>query len=97
MANIPQLRSELEKIDKELLCLLARRMELSRQLAPLKKHAGLQTEQPEIWQLQLDRRITEAVEHKLNKDFVTEIFTHIHTESVRTQLNELAQLYEKID
>jgi chorismate mutase len=91
MANntIAEMRKEFEDIDKEILKLIARRMQLSKNIAGLKRDSGIGVVQPEIWHQQMWQRKTEGKQYQVNEAFIVKLFSLIHDESVRIQKEEL--------
>ncbi len=92
MANntIADLRKEFDEIDHKILTLIAKRMELSKSIAPLKKNSGVGVVQPEIWHQQMRQRKKESGTLDVNEAFVVKLFSLIHDESVRVQ-NEVLE------
>lgn len=89
MPRIAQLRNRLNTLDAQLVELLAERMLVSRELAPLKQARGMETLQPAVWEGQLAVNLKHAEELELDTGFVREVFELIHQQSVAIQLNEL--------
>ena len=82
------MRQQIDDCDHELLAVLARRMNVSRQIGLYKQQHGLQIVQPKRYQQVIDARIDEGQSLGLTDGFVQEIMQTIHEESVRQQLPE---------
>ena len=79
-------RSCLDSIDDELIRLLARRMEIVRQIGEIKKDKGLTVFQPFRYKETMERCAALSITHKLDVEAVKDIFEAIHSESIRQQL-----------
>lgn len=79
-------RDEIDRIDTELVSLLARRMSVSREIGKLKLSERLPVIQPERYNDLMERRVSDAVRMGLSGQFMKNIFGTIHEESVRQQL-----------
>ena len=87
--NSPRLelmRKQIDEIDREVLQLLAHRMQLARQIAGEKKQLHMTIFQPQRWETVLDDRLRQAEAAGLNPAFVQELMEKIHGESVRVQM-----------
>jgi chorismate mutase len=80
------LRGHIDDLDHELLTLLARRMELSREIADIKREKGLTIYQSKRWEAVMQDRLQLAADLGLDEDFTKELFEKIHAESVRVQM-----------
>ncbi|MBD5195743.1 MAG: bifunctional 3-deoxy-7-phosphoheptulonate synthase/chorismate mutase type II [Bacteroidales bacterium] len=80
------LRDEIDNIDRELVGLLARRMNVAREIGELKRMHQIPVLQPERYRSLMEERIEEARELGLSPDFMKKIFSTIHDESVNQQL-----------
>jgi chorismate mutase len=87
--TISEIRHQFEEIDKKIVILLAKRTSLSKEIALIKKENKENIFQPEVWNLQLKRRLEENKILHMDIDFLKQIFNTIHAESVRTQNQEL--------
>lgn len=79
------LRGRIDRLDDQLLRLLAARLDVCGEIARVKAQSNLAVFQPKRWDALLQQRMAEAGELGLEKDFVKEIFEKIHAESVRVQ------------
>lgn len=87
-ASLSILRDEIDALDKELLEVLSRRMDVSRRIGELKREQGLAVVQPSRYARLIDERTARAEALGLPAEFVRGIFSAIHEESVRRQLPE---------
>lgn len=85
--RLAPLRRQMDDVDHELLRLLARRMELSQEIAGVKREAGMSVYQSKRWEEVLADRLRLAETLGLEPGFVHELLEKIHGESVRVQLN----------
>lgn len=84
--DIARFRIQLDRIDGELMRLIAERMEVSREIGELKKEKGLTVFQPYRYKETVERLAEHSALHCLDNDAVKEIFEVIHSESIRQQL-----------
>jgi chorismate mutase len=89
--NIIDIRKEFDETDSKILNLVARRMQLSKSIAGLKKDSGISVIQPDIWRQQMRQRKKDSGPLQVNEAFVVKLFSLIHDESVRVQ-NEILEL-----
>ena len=81
------LRQQIDDCDHELLAVLARRMNVSREIGRFKKTHNLRVVQPGRYQEVITERLNEGKRLKLDEHFVQRIMQAIHEESVRNQLD----------
>lgn len=86
--SLHELRQRLDAIDNELLDILARRMDVSREIGRFKKEHGMSVVQPERYNDLIKNRVEMSAGLRLSKKFVQTILAAIHEESVRQQLEE---------
>ncbi len=84
--NIKQLRTQIDRIDNDLMDLLAKRMRVCREIGQYKKEHNIQVLQTGRYNEILDKRGVQGALSGMSADFVKQIFEHIHEESVRQQL-----------
>ena len=89
--SLTELRSQIDKLDDELLELLTRRMRVSRDIGQYKKEHNMTIVQTNRYNEILDKRGAQAALCGMSADFAAQIFEHIHEESVRQQLEILNQ------
>ena len=85
-ARLIPLRQQIDDIDHELFRLLAERMELSQQIAAVKRESQMTVYQADRWNAVMDDRLQLASQLNLDADFVRELLETIHRESVRIQM-----------
>ena len=86
-ATLEPLRKQIDDIDHELLSLLSRRMNLSRQISHIKKEQNLSVYQAKRWEEVMKDRLQVATELGLSTDFIEELLEKIHGESIRVQMD----------
>ena len=79
---------ELAGVDAEIIELLAKRMDLVRELELLKRGAGAPIIRPDIEEQRMASYRILADEYGISPRFILAIFYHIHAESIRRQLEE---------
>ena len=84
-SSIDELSSEIDMVDELLVHTIANRMDLSRQIARIKKSGSPGPQQPAIWKKALNRVLGLATEDGLRHDFVNRLFDEIHKESCYIQ------------
>ena len=85
--QLEPLRRQIDEIDHEMLSLLARRMEMSRQIAFVKRDLNLPVYQSDRWSDVVADRLQQATGLGLDADFTRALLEKIHAESMRVQLN----------
>lgn len=87
--SLNSLRSEIDKLDDELLDLLARRMKVSQKIGRYKKEHNMPVLQAHRYEEMLARRARQAVERGMDREFMRSVMQAIHEESIRQQMNVL--------
>lgn len=80
------LRKQIDRLDDDLLELLAKRMRVARDIGRYKKEHNMPVLQPGRYNDLMQRRVDAAVQLDLNADFIKNVLASIHEESVRQQL-----------
>ncbi len=80
------LRKQIDRLDDELLELLAKRMRVARDIGRYKKEHNMPVLQPGRYNDLMQRRVDAGVSLELNADFIRNVLASIHEESVRQQL-----------
>ena len=83
--NLNELRREIDKLDNELLELLARRMSVSHDIGKYKKAHQMPVLQAQRYEEILERRARQAVELGMDREFMRTVMQAIHEESIRQQ------------
>ena len=86
-ASLEPLRKQIDDIDHEILSLLSLRMNLSRQIAHIKKEQNLTVYQAKRWEEVMKDRLQVATELGLSTDFIEELLEKVHGESIRVQMD----------
>ena len=89
--NITELRARIDKIDDELLELLARRMRVSQDIGQYKKEHDMPVLQAQRYEELLARRAAQAVEIGMDREFMRTVLQAIHEESIRQQMRILGR------
>lgn len=84
--NIAMLRKQIDTIDEKLLTVLAKRMQISKEIGTYKKEHNMPILQQGRYNDILENRAKQGKAMDLNPEFVTEIMKSIHEESVRVQM-----------
>ena len=92
--KLKPLRDKIDILDNELLSTLAKRMEVVRQIADIKKEHNLMVFQPVRWDKLLHKAIRLGEENKLSPDYVTSFFKLLHDASIEEQA-VIINSYEK--
>lgn len=85
VANLEALRSDIDRLDQEVLELLGKRMEVAREIGQYKKDNSVTILQMSRWKDVLDTRIKQATSYELSEKFCTQYLQQIHDESIRQQ------------
>ena len=84
--GISLLRQQIDKIDNDIMDLLAKRMRVCREIGEYKKEHNIQVLQTGRYNEILDKRGVQGSLTGMSPEFVKQVFEHIHEESVRQQL-----------
>jgi len=84
--DLSKLRQQIDELDTQLLELLAKRMRVSCEIGTFKKEHGMTIVQTDRYDEILTKRINQAIDMKMDPDFMRTILEAIHEESVRQQL-----------
>ncbi len=85
--GLDELRSKIDRLDDELLELLAKRMRVAREIGLYKKEHDMSVVQPDRYNDLMQRRVDAALSLDLGADFIRNVLEAIHEESVRQQLD----------
>lgn len=83
--KLTRLRNEIDKIDTELLEILARRLEIIREIGEYKKARNVTILQSERFREMMHDRLERADKYDLDKSFLLKLLRQVHQESVRQQ------------
>ena len=84
--NLALLRQQIDRINEELIELLARRMRVTCEIGRYKKEHKMPVVQPERYSNLMDRLVRNGEELGMSEEFIRSILAAIHEESVRQQL-----------
>ena len=84
-SHLEELRSEIDKIDAELLHILARRMDVVDEIGRYKKENNITILQLKRWRNILRDRLRTGSNLSLNHDFIKNLLETVHNESIRRQ------------
>lgn len=85
--NLEDLRRKIDRLDDELLELLAKRMEVAREIGRYKKEHNLPVVQTARYRDLMERRVADGEKLAMSADFVRAILASIHEESVKQQIS----------
>ena len=80
-------RKQIDSIDEDIMKLLVKRMEISREIGEVKREKGLTVFQPFRYNETMKRCAEWGMDGKLDPDAIRAIFEAIHSESIRQQLS----------
>jgi chorismate mutase len=86
LAAIEALRGQIDRVDHDLVALLARRMEIVDSIAERKRDNSVTALQPARWSSLLSDRLALALSLGLDEAFTKALYDLIHQESIRRQL-----------
>lgn len=78
MKDLNDLRIEIDKLDSEMLNLLAKRLSLVQRVGEYKKANNLPPLQPQRWQQVLEKLKLDAGELNLNQQLIEDVWNLIH-------------------
>lgn len=79
-------RAKIDTIDNEIMSLLSKRMDVSRQIGEIKRKLNLPVWQSDRYKELMLRHLYECEDKGLSENFIKKILSDIHEESVRIQL-----------
>ncbi len=94
--TIEALRVRIDEIDQELLNLLGRRMGFAQDIGRYKKRNGISILQPERWNEILQTAVEKGRLRDLSDEFVIQLLSAVHQESIRHQTKIMNAVEEKI-
>ncbi|MEI6890283.1 MAG: chorismate mutase [Bacteroidales bacterium] len=81
------LRSEIDKLDEELIDILARRMSVVEEIGRYKKENRITILQLKRWNKIIRDRVENGIRLGLNRDFILRLLENIHDESIQKQMD----------
>ena len=85
MKTLAVLRQEIDLLDEELLKIIAKRMDIVREIGNLKKEKNLETLDIDRWQSVLEKIKEAAKNNNLSEEFVEKLYHEIHQASLKLQ------------
>ena len=85
MKTLNDLRKEIDLLDEELLKVIAKRMDIVREIGNLKKEKNLGVLDEERWQNVIQRIKDAAKNHNISQDLVEKIYEEIHRSAIKLQ------------
>ena len=89
--SLTELRSQIDKLDDQLLELLSRRMRVSRDIGQYKKEHNMPVLQTQRYEELLARRAGQAEQMGMDREFMCTVLQAIHEESIRQQMEVLGR------
>jgi chorismate mutase len=83
--KLEELRSEIDKLDEELIDILARRMSIVEEIGKYKKENNITILQLKRWSQIIHDRENSAVKLGLTKEFISKLLEALHEESIQRQ------------
>lgn len=83
--KLETLRTAIDRLDHEMVELLASRFDVVRQIGSYKAAHGIDVLQPERWSTLMERRLAHGERLGLHDQLVEGVFNEVHKESIRTQ------------
>ena len=83
--KLEQLRSEIDKLDSELIHILARRMQIIDEIGNYKKVNNITILQLDRWREIASNRVAQAENMGLSREFITTLLNIVHDESIKRQ------------
>ena len=83
--QLSELRDEIDGIDREIIEIIAKRMNVAKQIGEYKKDNNITILQSGRWDQIVEDRKAQGTEKGLTEDFMTELYRQIHKESIRQQ------------
>ncbi|MBI3984634.1 MAG: chorismate mutase [Candidatus Levybacteria bacterium] len=85
---LKKLRKEIDEIDRELLSVVAKRASVVRKIGKLKRKNNIKPLDQKRWEEVLESRILIAKSLNLDKDFIKNLYTLIHKNSLTIESEE---------
>jgi chorismate mutase len=87
-SKLEELRSEIDKIDAELLEILARRLDIVSEIGKYKRENNITILQIKRWRNIINERLADGTSRGMSKEFLRNMLELVHNESIRMQ-NEI--------
>jgi chorismate mutase len=83
--KLEEFRSEIDKLDAELIEILARRFDIIDEIGHYKHHNNITIYQAKRWSNILNDRIENGAQHGIDKEFLQKVLQLVHKESILRQ------------
>jgi chorismate mutase len=83
--KLEELRSEIDKLDEELIHILSRRMDIVEEIGKYKKENNITILQLKRWSRIIHDRVDNGVRLGLSRDFLLKLLEALHEESIQRQ------------
>lgn len=95
---LEELRDRIDRIDEEILSLMAERMKVAREIGLYKKENNMTILQVERWNEILKTRQSSGLQKDLTRDFIIHLYEKIHEESIhhQTQIMNSSEIQKKV-
>jgi len=87
--KLEELRSEIDKIDQQLIDIIAQRMSIVEKIGKYKKENKITILQLKRWNQIFRERIENGEEHGLSREFIMKLLEIVHEESIQRQINKM--------
>ena len=85
MKTLDELRQEIDLLDEKLLKIIAKRMDIVREIGNLKKEKNLEALDKNRWQSVLKKIKEAAKNNNLSEEFVEKLYHEIHQAALKLQ------------
>ena len=85
--KLEQLRSEIDKLDEELIDILARRMKVVEEIGSYKKANRITILQLKRWNQLIQERIEAGIRSGLSREFILKLLETVHEEGIQRQID----------
>jgi chorismate mutase len=89
--KLEALRSEIDKLDEELIDILARRMNVVQEIGQYKKANKITILQLKRWNQIIDERIEAGIKMGLSREFIEKLLHSVHEEGIQRQIDVMNQ------
>jgi chorismate mutase len=89
------LRQQIDNLDHEIIELIGKRMQVSREIGLWKQENNVAIYQPERWRYIFERATKKLIENGVSKEMAKELLQAIHKESIRQQSEEINAIVKK--
>ncbi len=90
--KLEELRSEIDKLDEELIDILARRMNVVEEIGEYKKDNRITILQLKRWNQIIHERVEAAVKMGLSREFIMKLLQAVHEEGIQRQIDVMNRL-----